>query len=135
MATEKLDRAGRSPLHYAAADGNVREIARLVRSGADPNLRDKGGYTPLHFAAQDQQAAAANLLLELGARLEERDEHGNTPLSSAVFYYRGDGETIRLLRKHGADPFAKNNHGISPIQIAREDDNPERAKFFDDLPK
>lgn len=136
MPKGKLDRAGRSPLHYAAAAGDTGEVARLIRDEADVNLRDNNGYTPLHFAAQDQRPQAANLLLEMGARIEEKDEHGNTPLWTAVFYIRrGNGEVIRLLRQWGADPFAKNNYSISPIQLAREDANHDLAKFFEDLPK
>lgn len=77
----------------------------------------------------------AKMLLEAGAKVDVRDAHGNTPLSTAVFNCRGDGEMIRLLRKWGADPYAKNNHGVSPLDLARMIDNFDIAKYFDDLPK
>ena len=31
-----VDQAGRAPLHYAADDGLVSEVMRLLRTGADP---------------------------------------------------------------------------------------------------
>jgi ankyrin repeat protein len=47
-----VDRAGRTPLHYAAADGNLAEVRRLLAEGASPGAADDDGRTPLHFAAQ-----------------------------------------------------------------------------------
>jgi ankyrin repeat protein len=134
MPKEELDRAGRSPLFYAARDGDVDEIKRLIRAGADVNLKDVNGHTPLHFAAQEQKVEAAKTLLEAGAKLDEKDRHGNTPLMRAVATSRGEGEMIRLLRKWGADPFAKNNYGISPVESARMVANFDIAQHFSDLP-
>lgn len=130
---QNLDKAGRSDLHYAARDGDARKAARLIMAGADVNLRDSRGYTPLHFAAQEQKVEVAKVLLDGGAKIDEPDNDGNTPLSNAVFYYRGDGSMIQLLRARGADAFAKNQYGVSAIDIARDNSNPELAKYFEDL--
>jgi ankyrin repeat protein len=135
LPKEHLDRAGRSQLHYAAANGNVREVARLIRAGADINLADNNGFTALHFATQQHMVEVAKLLVEAGAQMDAKDEHGNTPLSNAVFSYSGDGQLIQILRASGADPFAKNNYGVSPVELARNIANYDVAKFFDDLPK
>jgi hypothetical protein len=134
VARNYLDRAGRSALHDAVV-WNPHEVPYLIRSGADVNLKDANGYTPLHFAAQEQSVEITRLLLDAGAKVDERDHHGNTPLSNAVFHYRGDGSLIELLRERGADPFAKNNYGSSPVELARSIANYDVAKFFDDLPK
>ena len=58
-------------------------------------------------------------LLEAGAKIDEKNSSGATPLMRAVLTYHGNGDVIRLLRKWGADPFAKNNYGISPVESAR----------------
>lgn len=75
------------------------------------------------------------MLLEAGANIEAKDENGNTPLMIAVGSYRGGKDIIAFLRQRGADPYAKNNFGVTPIVDARQTANYDTAKFFDDLPK
>ena len=97
------------------------------------NAQDKQGWTALHFAAQENATAVAALLIEAGAKIDTRDAHGNTPLFRAVFNYRGDGHLIELLRNHGANPLQMNNHGQSPVGLARLIANYDVARFFADL--
>jgi ankyrin repeat protein len=130
-----VDRAGRTPLHYAAADSDVAQVRQLLASGLNPGAVDDEGWTPLHFAAQNNAAEVAKVLLEAGAPVDVPDGHGNTPLSKAVFNSRGDGNLIKLLRAHGADPYAKNNHGVSPLKLARTIANYDVRQFFSDLPE
>ena len=130
----KLDRAGRSPLHYAARDGDGVLCRTLLITGADPNLADSGGWTPLHFAAQASSAEATAALLAFGADVGARDAFGNTALFRAVFSSRGRGDVIQLLRQAGADPASENVKGISPISLARGIGNQDVAQFFADLP-
>jgi ankyrin repeat protein len=130
-----LDRAGRSPLHYAAQEPDLSLAKRLILEGCDVNLPDRHGWTPLHFAAQEKDLAFASLLLDSGALVDPQDSHGNTPLSTAVFNSRGNGELIKLLREHGADPYLKNNHGVSPLGLSRNIANYDVAQFFRDLPE
>jgi ankyrin repeat protein len=127
-----VDEYGRTPLHYAANDGNASLCVDLLTAGADPNATDDNGWTPLHFAAQVQSAEVTRLLLDAAAKTELRDSYGNTPLWRATVTARGNGDVIALLRRAGADPYAKNNYGNSPISIARETPT---AQFFADLPK
>ena len=100
-----VDRAGRTPLHYAAADYDVRQVEQLLGSGVKPDLADDDGWTPLHFAAQGKALIVATILLDAGAPVDARDRYWNTPLSTAVFNSRGDGDVIKLLRERGADPY------------------------------
>jgi hypothetical protein len=130
-----VDRAGRTPVHYAALNGDSAEVARLLAGGADPSAADDQGWTPLHFAAQGRHATVARALLVAGANVDARDSHGNTPLSNAVFNCDGvRGDLIALLRSHGADPHAENKHGVSPASLARTIANCDVAQFFKDLP-
>jgi ankyrin repeat protein len=133
MPTEQLDRVGRSALHYAVVDKKSAEVARLISAGADINRQDKKGWTPLHFAAQEQSVEISRMLLDAGAKVNEKDSNGNTPLFKAVYLYSGNGELIRLLRQWGADPCVKNNHGVSPMDLARSIGNTNVAECFDDL--
>jgi ankyrin repeat protein len=129
-----VDGLGRTPLHYAAADGRLDEVARLLAAGADANAQDDNGWSPLHFAAQSASAAIVEALLGAGAELDPRDSFGNTPLFKAVFSSKGDGAVIKLLRDAGADPHAANSSGVSPLSLARTIANYDVAQFFSDLP-
>jgi uncharacterized protein len=128
-----VDGYGRTPLHYAAADGRIEEVARLLAAGADANAQDDNGWSPLHFAAQAISAGATQALLAAGANTELRDSFGNTALSTAVFASKGDGSVIKLLRTAGADPHAANSSGVTPLGLARTIANYDVAQFFSDL--
>jgi hypothetical protein len=130
-----VDKAGRTPLHLAAADVDGTEVCRLLATGTDPAARDDEGWTPLHFAAQNNAVDVALSLLDAGAPIDAQDVHGNTPLLKAVFNCRGDGTLIRLLRSRGADPSVKNKHGVSPVKLARTIANYDVRQFFTDLPE
>jgi uncharacterized protein len=128
-----LDREGRSDLHYAARDGDLQSVQKLVTAGADVNLQDKMGWTPLHFAAQARSEVVTKHLLEHGASVEIEDAYGNTPLFRAAFDSRGDGSVIRALRAAGADPKRKNKRGVSALSLARTIANYDVAQFFNDI--
>lgn len=86
-----MDRAGRSPPHYAALENDVDQALARLGAGDDPNLPDEKGLTPLHFAAQEGSLQVAELLIDRGARVDAVNEYGNTPLFVAVFNSRGRG--------------------------------------------
>ena len=134
MSQESLDKFGRSDLHYAIIELDISSVRSFVSQGADVNLKDVNGWTPLHFAAQQNSAEIANLLLESGAEIDAANMQGNTPLSEAVFHSKGDGELIKLLRSKGADPYYTNEHGQTPVGLARLIGNFNVAQFFADLP-
>lgn len=129
-----VDEYGRTPLHYAAADGKVEEVIRLLAAGANPNAQDDNGWSPLHFAAQAVSPGATEALLAAGAQTELKDSFGNTALSKAVFESRGNGSVIQLLRRAGADPHAANSSGVTPLSLARTIANFNVRQFFTDLP-
>lgn len=93
-----LDEWGRTPLHYAARDGDLDAITRLVKS-EDVNFPDIHGWTPLHFAAQEADPAAIERLLDAGADIGALTEKGMPAIYWAATAVSGDPVTaIRLLR-------------------------------------
>jgi ankyrin repeat protein len=125
-----LDRERRTPLFYAAKDGNVEIVSELLSHGANPNMRDKSLETPLHFAAREYRPEVAQRLLNAGATVDAQDIHGNTPLARAVYSSRGKGEMIKLLLSHGADKTLANKHGISPEKLAETIANYDVRQFM-----
>ncbi|WP_186626581.1 ankyrin repeat domain-containing protein [Rhodococcus sp. BP22] len=134
----ETDRAGRVPLHYAALDGEVENVRRLLSETDDPDPRDLEGWTPLLFASRAARTEIVEMLLDAGARVDAVTEKGYPALYWAIV---GSGKdavgTIRLLRKRGADPTAKTMKGYfglkSPIDHLHRVEYPEhiRAEFAD----
>ncbi|GAC1374635.1 MAG: hypothetical protein NVSMB40_11830 [Aquirhabdus sp.] len=128
-----VDRMGRSPLHYAASTGNTDEVSRLLSDGINVNAVDDNGWSSLHFAAQANSVEVATQLISMGAEVNAIDSNGNSPLFKAVFNSQGNGDLIKILRSAGANPYIENNHGVSPISLARNIGNFNVAQYFDDL--
>ena len=57
----------RTPLHYAAREGQIEASQRLVELGGDLSAQDFLGRTPLHLAARKGHADLAVLLANLGS--------------------------------------------------------------------
>lgn len=124
------DKEKRTPLIHATIDNKIDMIRTLVQNNADVNLQDSLGYSALHYAAQNYLIDAAQLLLKNKAIVDVQDIHGNTPLFRAVFHSRGRGEMVNLLLSSGADMNLKNNHGVSPIELANSIGNYNVSQFM-----
>ena len=131
------DRAGRTPLHYAAADKKLDDVKALIAAGAEIDAReDTGDYTPLMFAAQkDDNIEVVQALVEAGADLNLTNRKGETPLfiTTASPGYNGTrgAEIIRYLLEHGADPYIADERGTTPVSFVKrvEDKFGRRAAF------
>ena len=127
------DRAGRTDLHYAALEGEVVRVRKLLDEGSDPNAADVHGFTPLHFAAQSYEPGITRMLVERGAEVDRVNGHGNTALGLAVYNSRGRGDVIEILLGAGADPDRENNAGVTPRVLAERIANYDIRQFFADV--
>ncbi len=75
-------------LCWAAANGDLREVQRLVSLGANVTEADYDGRTALHLAAAEGQLEIVRFLVSHGASLEARDRWGGTPLDDAKRHKR-----------------------------------------------
>jgi len=85
----------RTPMHLAAANGQLAILQTLLDRGCNPNPRDQSGRTPL-FAALENGGNALPLVRALvahGADPEIADANGETPLGLALDH----GEIERWL--------------------------------------
>ncbi len=114
-----------SPLHLAAATGDVARCGALIAEGAEVDCRTENGWTPLHVACNNKNGAVVRLLVEKGADVNARDENGITPLHRAVrgwwnwrtdmlpvfggadtlerYYHDSEEKMVVPLRKDGAE--------------------------------
>ncbi len=79
------DRAGRTPLQYAAGANDADTVSKLLTKGANPNVADRPGFTPCISRHREKAIAAAGALLAAGADVDAANSYGNTPLWTAVF--------------------------------------------------
>ena len=106
-----------TPLHSAAAAGSADCIELLLAAGASKEAKDRYGSLPLHGAVESSDASAVRALLDAGSPIEALgDAYGSHPLHIAAKL--GHADVVELLLKRGADPSAKNSHGVSPLDLA-----------------
>ena len=92
------DILGRTPLHQAAAKGDLQIIDCLIRFDADVNAKTISGETPLMKAIAFYQTDAGKLLLKFGADPEMKNNvTGKTCLTQAI-ESRND-ELINIIRQ------------------------------------
>lgn len=78
------DADGKTPLQWAAGQGNYGAVKVLLLKNANPNKVDKAGATALHWAAHNGHAHIVDFLISKGALIEAKDKAAITPLSRAV---------------------------------------------------
>lgn len=140
----KADYDGRTPLHLAAAKGHEGIVLFLVQEGANINIEDTFGNTPLIEAVKGCHNDVIKILRTAGASLTEKNagdhlrkavlggnldlvksllENGIDPNCSdhnsrtALHIAASEGLTLmaKVLIKHGADIYAKDRWGKTPI--------------------
>src|SRR5204862_231943 len=98
-----------TPLHWAVYNGDVAEVQRLVRAGADVSLANKYGATPMSLAAEVADTNILKVLLEAGANADSPNADGQTALQAVA--RTGNVDAARLLLDHHATVDAKEKWG------------------------
>jgi len=103
----------------AAAQGNQRLVAYLLRKGCDVNYEDAGGTTPLSGAVVGGNKEMVRFLLSKGADVNRKNRlRGGTPLMAAS--ETGKVETVKSLLDNGANPCATDKDGHTAAWLARK---------------
>eukprot|EP00117_Sycon_ciliatum_P011527 scpid108665/ scgid12970/ Ankyrin repeat domain-containing protein 12; Ankyrin repeat-containing cofactor 2; GAC-1 protein len=74
------ERAGDTPLHKAAKQGNIDICRTLLDAGAEKNIGNSAGDTPLHCASKQHIFPIYEMLLAAGAENDSKNLAGDTPL-------------------------------------------------------
>jgi len=81
----------------ASKEGNLAEVDRLIKEGADVCVKDKYGATPLILACLYNHIDVVKLLLEMGADMDAEDIYGYNVMKLAV--ERKHLDIVKLLNK------------------------------------
>jgi ankyrin repeat protein len=120
--------AGATPFLRAAKGADLAIMRLLLEHGANPNVSTSNGTTPLMAAsgvywrdassrAPERDAVeAAKLCVSLGADVNAVNDEGKTALHGAAA--RGSNLLAQLLADHGANLFARNAKGHTPLDEA-----------------
>jgi serine/threonine-protein phosphatase 6 regulatory ankyrin repeat subunit B len=100
---------GSTPLQWAAYDGDLGEVRRLIEAGADVSLANNYGVTPMGLAAEVADTGILRLLLEAGADADSPNPEGQTALMAVA--RTGNVEAAQLLLDHGAAVDRRENWG------------------------
>jgi len=100
---------GSTPLQWAVYNGDVVEVRRLLRAGANVSIANNYGATPMSLAAEVGNADMLKVLLEAGANADSPNADGQTALMAVA--RTGNVEAVRLLLDHGATVDAKEKFG------------------------
>ncbi|KAI8652813.1 PNP-UDP-1 domain-containing protein [Fusarium keratoplasticum] len=117
------DEAYRTPLSWAATNGQVEMVSYLLNTGkVDAESKCPRGRTPLHYAAGRGHVGVMEALLMIaGADINARDDRSRTPLHLAV--REKQGPAVQWLLDHGADLNTKDTWDDTPLRHAVKDDN------------
>eukprot|EP00076_Gallus_gallus_P016969 XP_015136530.1 ankyrin repeat domain-containing protein 26 isoform X6 [Gallus gallus] len=122
------DKAQRTPLHLACANGHADVVTFLVESKCKLNLFDNDNRSPLMKAVQCQQEKCVAILLEHGADPNLADANGNTALHLAAV--APNTFLAGMLIEHNAHIDAQNKEGCTPLTLAVSEHHQEMVELL-----
>jgi len=100
---------------------HMKILIKLLTLGCDINVKDFAGFTPLHHCCtmygNDVTLKMAERLIRAGANVNAKNRFGSTALQEVTMSYKYD--FIKLLLENGADPYLKDNDGVSTLVMSR----------------
>lgn len=90
----EVNKAGWTPLHYAATGAHIPVMQLLLAQSANVDAASPNGSTPLMMAAMYGNAAAVKLLLAAGADVGQKNSLGLTALNFATQAQRQESTAL-----------------------------------------
>ncbi|XP_061845342.1 ankyrin repeat and SOCS box protein 3 isoform X1 [Colius striatus] len=120
-----------SAVGFAAREGNVKMLRKLIKQGYSIDVADNRGWVPIHEAAAHNSSECLRLLI----RAAPSDEYINSKTFEGMCALHlsarhGALESARVLLEAGADPNEVTNEATTPLFLAVENGHVDMAKFL-----
>ena len=115
-------------IHYAAKNGHIECIKKLVANGVDINRTGPSNKTSLLIAAESNDIEMTKFLLQNGAKQTAKDKFGRTALITAVM--NGSYEVASILLRNGAAFDVPDKSGNHPLHYACAYGYPEMIELL-----
>jgi len=126
----KRDAIENTPLHYACMYGHIDLVDKLLKLGAEPNMKNKKGQTPIMLASifkgkktpktdrSNDNSKMVRMMYNKGVSIMDIDNDGNNLLHYVLKDAPNTQEKSKLVRyliERGIDIEKGNNKGITPL--------------------
>ncbi|XP_067173652.1 ankyrin repeat domain-containing protein 7-like [Apteryx mantelli] len=128
LSINRRDKAKRTPLHLACANGHSEVVSYLVGNKCKLDPRDNFKRSPLMKAVQCQQEECVAILLAHGADPNLADVNGSTALHLAAI--APNTSLAGQLLEHNARIDARNEMGYTPLALAVSEHHEEMVEFL-----
>lgn len=119
-----------TPLHWAVQKGNELIVKKLLQGGANPNSKDRDQITPLYIVITEGRQKIFTYLINAGGDINQK-VNDETLLHIACAWNKM--WVIKKLLSYGLSIYAKDNDGITPYDIAINNNYKSMIKFFASL--
>ena len=124
-----MPKDGKTPLHYAAENGNFEICQLIIDEADDKNPKMTNGDTALHMAARKGYLAISKLIIECAVDKNPDNVNGWTPLHQAA--KAGHLKVCQLIIDNVDDKNPENFiSGITPLQLASKRKNSEIVELI-----
>jgi ankyrin repeat protein len=117
-------------LLFAAKDGDLQRVKKLISEGLPLDLIDEAGKTALHYAAENENLELAKVLIDAGADVNIRDESRitNTPLADVAATC--SLKMAEFLLSAGADPTIRGWMQLNALDRAKDRKNGDGPEVY-----
>ncbi|NPV00578.1 MAG: ankyrin repeat domain-containing protein [Brevinematales bacterium] len=119
---------GTYPIHEACYWDNADVVKYLLNIGMNKNLKDFAGQTPFKYAVEGENLDIIKMIVDSGAEIDNKGADGES-----IFHGIENIEVVRYLVSIGLDPWMKNKHGLTALDIAVEAGNDDVAEYLKSL--
>ena len=125
---DPADKDGKTELFWAAHDGDLQKVQKLVNEGANVNQRDNLDYSPLYWAAHNGYDEVVKVLLENGALLNLKYKNDWSSLYWAS--HNGHEKVVELLLNSNVDVNIESTSGRTALHWATVNNHLDEVKLL-----